>query len=96
MEKCLQIHQLVLARHFGRSNGFSSTLQCSAAYTMILHDWNSSHFLCVPYKYDTVECSAWLSERSLRTSGPVSDLLRVGITSRAVTSQLRQLSLGVA
>ena len=48
------------------------------------------------YKYDTVECSAWRSEQSLRTSGPVNDLLRVGITSRAVTSQLRQLSLGVA
>ena len=39
MEKCLQIglHQLELARHFGRSNGFSSTLQCKAAYTMILY-----------------------------------------------------------
>ena len=37
MEICLQTHQLELARHFGRSNSFSSTLKCKAAYTMILY-----------------------------------------------------------
>ena len=36
MKKCLQIHQLDLARHFGCSNGYNSALRCGA-YTMILY-----------------------------------------------------------
>ena len=42
-------------------------------------------------------CCYYYNERSKRTSGPVTtgigDRLRVGIPSRAVTSQLGQLSL---